>query len=198
MAVKAPGPKGILSFPRGFSEPEIFCRNFARNRVLSIMASNTGAESISLIPKHRSPTHEGVFSIFPQGSFPPYRAQTSNEGPSFETARNLSAIPAVPSPPINLKDLKPHLIHVDMNPCGAVPGRRPESSGADWSRIGRGGRIGITKGREAEFFILITPRGGIVRGRIFSRPRNLPSSDQEKAPLEAGLEKRGKSFFSAV
>ena len=141
--------------PGDFSTREFFCRIFWRKRAGSPLSSKTGVESISLTPQYRPRTSNGFCSILSYGSFSPYRAQTSNEAPNFETARKLLTGSEVPFFPKNLKDFKPHYIIVDNNLYGAVSDRRPESFDGNLSRKGSGGRVGRTQGTESGIFVTL-------------------------------------------
>jgi hypothetical protein len=168
-------------------------------RFLSILATNTGAESISLVPNHRSPTPEGVFLVFPHGGFPPCRAQASDKGRGCETARKISAIPAVLFPPLHLKDFKAHLKHVDMNLGERVPGGQPDSSDSDLGRMGERRPKQKNKGTETRFFNAPrAKRGGSVRG--FAPPAKKSSFlRSKKGSLRSGAgETRQEFFFSAI
>jgi hypothetical protein len=99
-----------------------------------------------LTPQYRPRTPNGFGSILCNGSFPPYRAQTSNEAPNFETAGTLSTGSEFPFSPADLKDFKPRYVIVDNDLYGAVPGRRAESFDGNLGRKGRSARAESERG----------------------------------------------------
>ena len=107
-----------------------------------------------MTPQYRPRMPNGFGSILCYGSFPPYRAQTSNKTPNFETARTLSTGTEFSFFPENLKDFKPHYVIVDNYLYGAVPDRRAESFDGNLGRKGRGA------GAEAEVLIFLIAQGG--------------------------------------